>query len=53
MESSSHSDFAVAVAERGDWSTSAISPKVPPGPTAATALSRTVIATAPVFTTYM
>ena len=41
------------VTMRGDWSTTAISPKVPPGPTTSTTVVPTAIATRPLFTRYM
>ena len=53
MASRLQSVSAAALAERGYWSTSAISPKAPPGPTRSTTAPRIEIATRPSSTMYM
>ena len=53
MASSAQSVSATALAARGDWSTSAISPNTPPGPTRSTTAPRIEIATRPSATTYI
>ena len=53
MASRWQSDSATALAERGDWSMSAISPNTPPGPTSSTTAPRIWIDTRPSTTTYI